>query len=159
MYGVLRVLKYHSLPTYTSYMSDELLDRPNVSLVVLFVVQGAASGVRVNSVSPGHVETPIYGDMPVEMLTAISKTTQLIGRPIQPDEVRYTNRVTKFVRDDSRTMPVWVVVLQTRYLACLGAWLDCVRNGSHAHYTLLPGWVVSCSAIYQVYLSVWPDCV
>ncbi|CAN0472920.1 unnamed protein product, partial [Ectocarpus sp. 12 AP-2014] len=34
-------------------------------------IEGAASGVRVNSVLPGHVETPGYGDMPVETLAAI----------------------------------------------------------------------------------------
>ncbi|CAN0457316.1 unnamed protein product, partial [Scytosiphon promiscuus] len=50
--------------------------------------QGAASGVRVNSVALGHVETPIYGDLPLEMLQGIVKSTQLIGRPIQPEEVK-----------------------------------------------------------------------
>lgn len=51
--------------------------------------QGAASGVRVNSVSPGHVETPIYGEMPRETLVAVTGTTQLIARPIKPEEVRH----------------------------------------------------------------------
>ncbi|CAN0377505.1 unnamed protein product, partial [Ectocarpus sp. 12 AP-2014] len=38
-------------------------------------IEGAASGVRVNSVSPGHVETPIYGEMPRETLVAVTETT------------------------------------------------------------------------------------
>ncbi|CAM9874746.1 unnamed protein product [Ectocarpus sp. 13 AM-2016] len=50
-------------------------------------IEGAASGVRVNSVLPGHVETPGYGDMPVETLAAITKTDQLIAMPIQPEEI------------------------------------------------------------------------
>lgn len=50
--------------------------------------KGSPTGVRVNSVAPGHVETPIYGGMPVEMLEGMTKTSQLLGRPIQADEVR-----------------------------------------------------------------------
>ncbi|CAM9891665.1 unnamed protein product [Ectocarpus sp. 6 AP-2014] len=50
-------------------------------------IEGAASGVRVNSVSPGHVETPIYGEMPRETLVAVTGTTQLIARPIKPEEI------------------------------------------------------------------------
>ena len=49
--------------------------------------QGAASGVRVNSVVAGHVETPIYGETPREALVAVTGTTQLIARLIQPEEV------------------------------------------------------------------------
>eukprot|EP00752_Nemacystus_decipiens_P011786 g10457.t1 len=50
-------------------------------------IEGAASGVRVNSVVAGHVETPIYGDVPREALVAVSGTTQLIANLIQPEEV------------------------------------------------------------------------
>lgn len=59
----------------------------HTTLLVSFF-QGAASGVRVNSVVPGHVETPIYGDMPRDMLVGVTGTTQLIARPIEPEEVR-----------------------------------------------------------------------
>ena len=55
----------------------------------LFRFQAAASGVCINSVAPGHVERPIYGDMPLEMLTGVAKTTQLIRRPNQSDDVGY----------------------------------------------------------------------
>ncbi|CAM9415679.1 unnamed protein product [Ectocarpus fasciculatus] len=52
-------------------------------------IEGAASGVRVNSVSPGHVETPIYGEMLRETLVDVTGTTQLIARPIKPEQVRH----------------------------------------------------------------------
>eukprot|EP00752_Nemacystus_decipiens_P011779 g10451.t1 len=50
-------------------------------------IEGAASGVRVNSVTPGHVETPIYGEMPRDMLVGITGATQLLARPIESDEI------------------------------------------------------------------------
>eukprot|EP00752_Nemacystus_decipiens_P011774 g10447.t1 len=50
-------------------------------------IEGAASGVRVNSVAPGHVETPIYGEIPHDTLVGITGTTQLIARPIQSEEI------------------------------------------------------------------------
>ena len=83
-------LPYHAsaLHVHSDTMSDKFsAEYQMLPLGAVFVLQGAASGVRVNSVSPGHVETPIYGDMPLEMLTNVTKTTQLIGRPIQSDEV------------------------------------------------------------------------
>lgn len=52
------------------------------------VRQGAASGVRVNSVVPGIVETPIYSGFPRDVLVDLAGATQVIGRPIQPEEVR-----------------------------------------------------------------------
>lgn len=67
-----------------------LSNAPFVVAVCVFG-QGAASGVRVNSVALGHVETPIYGGLPLEMLQGITKSTQLIGRPIQPEEVKRCN--------------------------------------------------------------------
>ena len=83
-------LSYHAsaLHVHSANISNEFICRiTNAQRGAVFVLQGAASGVRVNAVAPGHVETPIYGDMPLEMLTGITKTTQLIGRPIQSDEV------------------------------------------------------------------------
>lgn len=59
-----------------------------VRRIIFRSTQGAPFGVRVNSVAPGHVETPIYGDTTHEELTAMTKITQLIGRPIQSEEVR-----------------------------------------------------------------------
>ncbi|CAN0205698.1 unnamed protein product [Pylaiella littoralis] len=56
-------------------------------LVKYGAIEGAASSVRVNSIAPGHVETPIYGEMPRESLVAVSEMNQLIGRPIQSEEV------------------------------------------------------------------------
>eukprot|EP00903_Cladosiphon_okamuranus_P015715 g14507.t1 len=50
-------------------------------------IEGAASNVRVNSVAPGHVDTPIYGEMPHDALVGITGTTQLIARPIQSEEI------------------------------------------------------------------------
>ncbi|CAM9633394.1 unnamed protein product, partial [Hapterophycus canaliculatus] len=50
-------------------------------------IEGAESGVRVNSVAPGHVETPIYGDMPREALVGVTQVTQLLKRPIKPEEI------------------------------------------------------------------------
>ncbi len=66
-----------------------MLTTPLVLLFSSHCGQGAASGVRVNSVVPGHVETPIYGEMPRDMLVGITGTTQLFGRPIESEEVRY----------------------------------------------------------------------
>eukprot|EP00903_Cladosiphon_okamuranus_P015721 g14511.t1 len=50
-------------------------------------IEGAASSVRVNSVAPGHVETPIYGELPHDALVGITGITQLIARPIQSEEI------------------------------------------------------------------------
>eukprot|EP00903_Cladosiphon_okamuranus_P014875 g13774.t1 len=50
-------------------------------------IEGAASGVRVNSVVPGYVETPITDDIPQDRLVALVKMSHLIQRPIQPEEV------------------------------------------------------------------------
>ena len=53
---------------------DQLLKRLKASPVVIVFSMSAASGLRLNSVEPGHVETPIYGDMPLGMLTSVIKT-------------------------------------------------------------------------------------
>ena len=66
------------------------MPRCGVLIAIRCILQGAESGVRVNSIAPGHVQTPTYGDMPYEGLVEITKTTQLIGRPTQPEEVRST---------------------------------------------------------------------
>eukprot|EP00904_Undaria_pinnatifida_P012047 jgi/Undpi1/7973/HiC_scaffold_24.g10445.m1 len=71
-------------------------------------VEGAASGVRVNSVAPGHVETPIYEGMPTEMLNEVAKANHLIGRPIQPDEIA---KVVTFLASDDSTMVTGSVYL------------------------------------------------
>lgn len=52
------------------------------------VLQGAESNVRVNAVAPGHVTTPIYGDVPDEALAGMSKANHIIERPLKPEEVR-----------------------------------------------------------------------
>lgn len=52
------------------------------------VSQGAEFGVRVNSVAPGFVETPALTALPREHLDGILKTSHLIERLIQPEEVR-----------------------------------------------------------------------
>eukprot|EP00903_Cladosiphon_okamuranus_P008986 g8596.t1 len=49
-------------------------------------IEGAASGVRVNSVAPGITETPMV-EAPPEALVTVTETTHLIGRPVQPEEV------------------------------------------------------------------------
>eukprot|EP00903_Cladosiphon_okamuranus_P013047 g12171.t1 len=49
-------------------------------------IEGAASGVRVNSVAPGITETPMV-EAPPEALVSVTETTHVIGRPVQPAEV------------------------------------------------------------------------
>lgn len=61
-------------------------DRTNGSLGD--VLQGAEFGVRVNSVAPGPVDTPLLGGVPREQLTRSVETSQLIGRIAQPEEAR-----------------------------------------------------------------------
>lgn len=51
------------------------------------VMQGAEFGVRVNSVAPGHVDTPMVAAAPREDLIRSIEGTQLIGRIMQPEEV------------------------------------------------------------------------
>lgn len=70
------------------HMKSRVIDKYPLCFCVACLYQGAASGVRVNSVIPGHVETPIYGETPVEALVGVTGTTQLIPRLIQPEEVR-----------------------------------------------------------------------
>ncbi|CAN0276286.1 unnamed protein product [Ascophyllum nodosum] len=64
-------------------------------------IEGGPSGVRVNSVAPGHVATPIYGPMTHDQLTELSKTTQIIGRPIEPEEIA---KVVLFLASDDAAM-------------------------------------------------------
>lgn len=51
------------------------------------VPQGAEVGVRVNSVAPGPVDTPLLGGVTREHLAKIAEAAQLIGRVTQPEEV------------------------------------------------------------------------
>ncbi|CAN0276227.1 unnamed protein product [Ascophyllum nodosum] len=64
-------------------------------------IEGGPSGVRVNSVAPGHVATPIYGPMTHDQLTELTKTTQIIGRPIEPEEIA---KVVLFLASDDAAM-------------------------------------------------------
>ncbi|CBN74948.1 short-chain dehydrogenase/reductase SDR [Ectocarpus siliculosus] len=64
-------------------------------------IEGAASGVRVNSVAPGLVETPIFGDMPVDTLVAFAGATQLVPRPCAPEEIA---KVVIFLASEDATM-------------------------------------------------------
>eukprot|EP00752_Nemacystus_decipiens_P011780 g10452.t1 len=64
-------------------------------------IEGAGSSVRVNSVVPGHVETPIYGEMPRDMLVGVTGTTQLIARPIQSQEIA---KVVVFLASEDAAM-------------------------------------------------------
>lgn len=45
------------------------------------------AGIRVNSVNPGVVHTPIYGEMPKDDVAAFGTNTQLVNRAGQPEEV------------------------------------------------------------------------
>ncbi|CAM9781002.1 unnamed protein product [Ascophyllum nodosum] len=64
-------------------------------------IEGGPSGVRVNSISPGHVETPIYGSMTHDQLTEIAKMDQVIGRPIEPEEIA---KLVLFLASDDAAM-------------------------------------------------------
>ncbi|CAM9432660.1 unnamed protein product [Laminaria digitata] len=51
-------------------------------------VEGAEVGVRVNSVAPGPVDTPILEVVPREKLLQLVEASQLMARITQPEEVR-----------------------------------------------------------------------
>lgn len=51
-------------------------------------MQGAEFGVRVNSVAPGPVDTPLLTTVPREQLDTMVDNLQLAGRVSQPEEVR-----------------------------------------------------------------------
>lgn len=57
--------------------------------------QGAASGVRVNSVIPGIVHTDIV-DVPLDEKIAMTGKTQLIERLVKPEEVSCTPIRTEY---------------------------------------------------------------
>ena len=44
--------------------------------------------MRVNSVAPGPVDTPLVEGKPRQQITRLVEATQLIGRIAQPEEVR-----------------------------------------------------------------------
>ncbi|CAN0491726.1 unnamed protein product, partial [Scytosiphon promiscuus] len=50
-------------------------------------LQGAEFGVRVNSISPGGVDTPILEAVPRDHLLNMVAASQLMPRIIQPEEV------------------------------------------------------------------------
>ncbi|CAN0386858.1 unnamed protein product [Ectocarpus fasciculatus] len=64
-------------------------------------IEGAASGVRVNSVAPGLVDTPIFGGMPHDTLVAFAGATQLVPRPCAPEEIA---KVVTFLASEDATM-------------------------------------------------------
>ncbi|CAM9781072.1 unnamed protein product [Ascophyllum nodosum] len=64
-------------------------------------IEGGPSGVRVNSVSPGIVDTPIYSSFTFDQLTEIAKTSQIIGRPIKPEEIA---KLVLFLASDDAAM-------------------------------------------------------
>ncbi|CAM9403774.1 unnamed protein product [Ectocarpus fasciculatus] len=65
-------------------------------------IEGAASGVRVNSVAPGIVDTPIFGgNMSHDTLAAFAGATQLVPRPCTPEEIA---KVVTFLASEDATM-------------------------------------------------------
>lgn len=68
---------------------------------LLLAGQAAASGVRVNAVAPGQVETSLV-PIPRDAMLAMTDANHLIKRPIQPEEVR----CSPLVADDHKSSPV-----------------------------------------------------
>eukprot|EP00904_Undaria_pinnatifida_P012052 jgi/Undpi1/7978/HiC_scaffold_24.g10450.m1 len=62
-------------------------------------IEGAEVGVRVNSVAPGPVDTPLLGGVTREHLAKVAEAAQLIGRVTQPEEV--AKLVTFLASDDA----------------------------------------------------------
>ncbi|CAM9188291.1 unnamed protein product [Sphacelaria rigidula] len=78
-------------------------------LVQYAAMEGAESNVRVNAVAPGHVTTPIYGDVPDEALAGMSKANHIIERPLKPEEI---SKAALFLASDDAsavTGSIWTV--------------------------------------------------
>eukprot|EP00904_Undaria_pinnatifida_P012051 jgi/Undpi1/7977/HiC_scaffold_24.g10449.m1 len=71
-------------------------------------IEGAEFGVRVNSVAPGHVDTPIVAPVPREELMRNIEASQLIGRLMQPEEIA---KVVTFLASDDAAMVTGSVYL------------------------------------------------